>query len=351
MVHDLSPILFTIYGDIAVRWYGLSYIMGFVFGYFYVNWITRRQNQNMTSEMIGDLTTAAAIGVILGGRLGYCVFYAPELFLQFKGSFPFWGVLAVNEGGMSSHGGILGLALATMWFAHSRRLNLAYLFDLIGSVGGMGFFFGRLANFINGELVGRIAPPGTTWAVKFPQDILQWPSGEPHRLATLADTVATLPGKSKDQFLQWLSDPSTSAKQSVQDVLQEIVNAIQHGNLATKEAIAGVLDARYPSQLIAALGEGLIVFLILFAFSYKPRKPGTIGAGFLVLYAAMRIFTEQFRLPDAHIGFQALGLTRGQWLSIVMLVIAVVIFFYYWRRNTIPIPGWGKSQDIRISRR
>ncbi|MEI7973163.1 MAG: prolipoprotein diacylglyceryl transferase family protein, partial [Bdellovibrio sp.] len=239
------------------------------------------------------------------------------------------------------------------WFAYRQRLQRPYLFDLIGGVGGMGIFFGRIANFINGELVGRIAPEGTPWTIKFPQDILQWPSSSPERLASLAESAATLPEMSREKYLQLLSDieQNPSLRGQLYGILEKIVLSIQNGNTATKTAIAGVLDARYPSQLIAAAFEGLFIFLILLAVSYKPRKPGVVGSLFLVLYASFRIFTERFRLPDAHLGFQALGLTRGQWLSIGMLLISVIIFVSYARRGGLSIPGWGRSQNIKLNRR
>ena len=351
-IHDLSPFLLRFTQDFGLRWYGLSYLAGFVFAYFFIYWISQRQQKGFSTDLVGDFVTAGAIGVLIGGRLGYCIFYSPDLFIQFKSSFPFWGVLAVNEGGMASHGGIIGLFLATTWFAFKRNIPKLYLYDLISMVGVVGIFFGRIANFINGELVGRVAPETARFLVKFPQDILTWPSQEPEKLIQLQGILHLLPNSNPQIFSDWIQKLSSSpeARVGVNSTLFQIIDSIQNGNLALKEALGPFLLARYPSQIYAALGEGLFVFLILFAMAYKPQKPGVVGSWFVVIYAIARITTEQFRLPDAHIGFQALGLTRGQWLSIVMLIIGLVLVVYYGRREAIRTPGWGRGQHIRIGR-
>lgn len=351
-IHDLSPFLIRFSGDIGIRWYGLSYLAGFLFAYLFILWISNRQQKGFTSELVGDFVTAGALGVLIGGRLGYCLFYSPDLFLQFKSSFPFWGVLAVNEGGMASHGGIIGLFLATTWFAYRRGLQKLYLYDLISMVGVMGVFFGRIANFINGELIGRVAGPNAWWTVKFPTDILSWPQYAPEKLSQLASTVALVPGKTSELYLSWLAEMPNSAlaRQNVQTVLYEIVDLIQRGNPALRDSIGSALEARYPSQLYAAFGEGLMIFLILFVLAYRPQKPGVIGSTFVLIYAIARIYTEQFRLPDAHIGYQAFGLTRGQWLSIAMLGVGLALIFYYYRREALRTPGWGLGQNIKIGR-
>jgi phosphatidylglycerol:prolipoprotein diacylglycerol transferase len=353
MVHDLSPIIFTVYKDIAVRWYGLSYILGFICAYLIIQWISVRQKQGLTKEMVGDFITYGALGVLIGGRLGYCLFYSPDLFLKFKSAPPFWGVLAVNEGGMASHGGMIGLVVACTLFAMKHNVGRLYLYDLVALVGPVGIFFGRIANFINGELVGRIAPADYQWAVRFPSDIFSWPSGEFSRLAGLSAVVEKIPGMSREQWLEWVDQyrMNASSRESVYQGLQQIVNSIQEGNAAAKEAIGPLLDPRYPSQLFGAAGEGLFLFLVLFIFWRKPRKPGLVGALFVVVYAIVRIVDEHYRMPDAHLGFQLFGLTRGQWLSGGMLLIGLVLMFFWGRRETLPIPGWSRGQNVRIHRR
>lgn len=353
MVHDLSPVIFYVYKDIGVRWYGMSYLMGFIVAYLIARWLVSRQRSGITAEMVSDLATYCAIGTLVGGRLGYCLFYSPDLFLKFKPEIPFWGVLAVNEGGMASHGGMIGIVLACLLFAKKYSVSHLYLFDLVTVSGPIGVFFGRIANFINGELVGRPSDPNFAWAVKFPSDIYLWPSRDPEKLAGLADVVEKVPGGSRQTWLDWVAQAPTSlqAKQHINNMLLQIVDQIQHGNTAAKEAIAPLLIARHPSQLYAAAGEGLFVFLVLFLLWYKPRKAGIIGASFLIVYGIVRIVQEHFRMPDAHLGFQALGLTRGQWLSVVQVFVGIGLAIFWSRSGSQIIPGWGRVASIKINRR
>jgi phosphatidylglycerol---prolipoprotein diacylglyceryl transferase len=352
MVHDLDPVLIHIYGDIGIRWYGLSYIMGFIVAYLIMNWLTKRQKAGMNSELISDFITYIALGTIIGGRLGYVFFYSPDLLVKFKADFPFWGVLAVNEGGMASHGGMIGIVLATWLFSRKHGLNFLYLLDLCAVSGPIGVAFGRIANFINGELVGRPAPPDLKWAVKFPQDIAHWPKESPAKLNELAPVVEKM-GISPTQWLDWVNQMRSdlAARDNVIDGLNKIITEIQHGNTAVKEALAPLLTPRHPSQLYAALFEGLFVFLVLFFIWRKPQKPGFIAATFIVLYAIVRISDEYFRMPDAHIGFQFLGLTRGQILSIVMLLIGLALMFIWTRSGTFTVQGWGRTRGLKVGRR
>jgi phosphatidylglycerol:prolipoprotein diacylglycerol transferase len=353
MIHDFSPILIRIYGDLAVRWYGLSYIIGFLLAYLIIRWLAARQKQGLTSAMVGDFVTYGALGVLIGGRLGYCLFYSPDLFLKFKSSFPFWGVFAVNEGGMASHGGMIGLVIACTLFAMRHGIARLYLYDLVALAGPIGIFFGRIANFINGELLGRPAPADFPLAVRFPSEIEMWPTQNPARLSELGQVVEKVPGMSKDQWLEWVDkfrlDPA--ARDSLYEGIQKIIESIQSGNTAAKEALGPLLEPRHPSQLYGAVGEGLLLFLILFFLWRKPRKPGVIGACFVVFYALARIIDEQFRMPDLHIGYQLFGLTRGQWLSIAMLLIGLLLLMLWGRREALPVPGWGRGQNVKIHRR
>lgn len=351
-VHNLDPFALQISGDFGIRWYGLSYMAGFVFSYYLITWLVNRQRAGVSAVLVGDLVTYAAIGTLLGGRLGYCLFYSPDLFLKFKPEFPFWGVLAVNEGGMASHGGIIGIILACLWFARNNKLNFLYLLDLVATVGPIGVFMGRVANFINGELVGREAPADFKYAVKFPSDIFNWPSQSPQLLNGLSDVVDKI-GLNREQWLSWCSQFSfnTAARQNIYDGLTKIVFEIQNGNEAARAAIEPLLVSRYPSQLIAAVLEGLLTFIILFFLWRKSRKPGFIAGSFVIIYSIVRIINENFRMPDAHVGFQALGLTRGQWLSVGMLSIGVIWLLIWTRSNYQKIPGWGKGQNIKLMRK
>ena len=129
MVHDLSPFIFkfpdtSLWGDhFGIRWYGFSYMLGFICAYKIISWLAERQRAGLNYTMVGDFITYAAIGTLVGGRLGYCLFYDPSLFLSFRPSIPFWGVLAVNEGGMASHGGIIGIIVASILYAKKHGLK------------------------------------------------------------------------------------------------------------------------------------------------------------------------------------------------------------------------------------
>lgn len=357
-VHDLSPFILkfpetALWGDqFGFRWYGFAYMLGFICAYQLIKWLAARQRAGLTADMVGDLITYGAIGVLAGGRLGYCIFYDPNLFFSFKSSFPFWGVLAVNEGGMASHGGVIGVLVACIWFAHRRGLNYAYLLDLAAIAAPVGFFFGRIANFINGELVGRVAPANFKYAVKFPSDILNWPTYSFEKLNGLAPVVDKL-GIGMSQWGEWLGNfrSDAVARDQVYATLYKIIHEIQNGNQMVKELIAPVLEARYPSQLYAALTEGLFSFCVLFFLASKSRKPGFVAASFGLVYALSRIVNEQFREPDIQIGYQLFGLTRGQWLSVGMFVLGLILMFYWSRTQSQTVFGWRRGESVRVGRR
>jgi len=353
MVHTLNPIIVSIYGNIAIRWYGLAYLAGFIVAFFLISWLAKRQGQGLKPEMVSDLVTYGAFGILIGGRLGYALFYSPDLFIKFRSDFPYWGVLAVNEGGMASHGGMIGLTIACLLFARKYKISSLYTFDLVALCGPIGIFFGRIANFINGELVGREAGAGVTWAVKFPSDIEFWPASEPEKLRYLADVIQHVPGYTREKWLEWMDayNSASAVRMHVYQGLRDIVHATQNGNQHVIEAIAPLLISRHPSQLYQAMLEGLLLFLILFLLWARPQKPGMIGASFLIFYAVARIVGEQFRMPDAHIGYQWLNLTRGQWLSIGMLLIGLLLAFIWSSQGVQKIPGWLRARSIKVHRR
>ncbi|KYG64549.1 prolipoprotein diacylglyceryl transferase [Bdellovibrio bacteriovorus] len=352
MVHDFDPFALRISGDFGIRWYGLSYMMGFICAYLLIRWLAQRQRSGLAPNMVGDFITYAAIGTLVGGRLGYVFFYGIDLLWKFKPEFPFWGVLAVNEGGMASHGGIIGIVIACMLYARKYGVNTLYLFDLVAVTGPLGVFFGRIANFINGELVGRECDPSYPFAVKFPQDIYTWPNQNFAKLGDLTPVMEKV-GVAREQWLELVDKYrfDGSAREQVYSLMTKAIDAIQNGNEAAKEAIAPLLTPRYPSQLFAAFGEGLLLFLLLFFLWRRPRKPGFIAACFIIFYAIVRIADEQFRMPDAHIGFQWMGLTRGQLLSIGMLILGFVMMFVWTRASSLQIPGWGRGQSIKLNRK
>src|ERR1700733_4944632 len=191
-VHNLSPFAIQFTETFGIRWYGLAYLSGFISGYYVILMLSRRGGTLFKPEQIADFTTYVAIGVLLGGRLGYCLFYAPDLWTAFDNHFPYWGVLKVNEGGMASHGGILGVMAVCFFDARANKIPILHCMDLVVFGGSVGFFFGRIANFVNGELYGRAAPEGLAWAVKFPQEMMLWVQKDFSKLSGLGPAVDAL---------------------------------------------------------------------------------------------------------------------------------------------------------------
>lgn len=317
--------------------------------------LARRGASQLKIDQIADFITYIAIGVLGGGRIGYVLFYAPDLITSVDSHFPYWGVLKVNEGGMASHGGIIGVMLVCLFYARKHKMSFLHTLDLTVFGGSLGFFFGRIANFINGELYGREAPATLAWAVKFPSEMSLWVQKHFERLTDLRPAVEAL-GELKTPtetipvngslWQTWLDsfNRDFGARQHVYEMIEALQVAVQNGNAKVTEALGPVLTPRHPSQLYQSLLEGLIVFLLLVWLWRKPQKPGVIGGYFGVFYCIARIIGEQFRLPDAQIGFQLLGLTRGQWLSIGFLTFSLAYLIISYRRNVPKIGGWARAQ-------
>ncbi len=160
---EFDPVLVQL-GPFAIRWYALAYITGLVLGWRIMRYLVRLPPVIATLEQTDDFLTWATLGVVLGGRLGYVLFYQPAHYLQHP-----LDALAVWHGGMSFHGGALGVAIAIAIYCHRERIPILGFADRMSIVTPMGLFFGRIANFINGELWGRVAPPGWPGAMIFPQ--------------------------------------------------------------------------------------------------------------------------------------------------------------------------------------
>jgi len=353
-VHNLSPFAIQFTETFGVRWYGLAYLGGFISGYLAILWMTQRGGTRFKVEQVADFITYIAIGVLIGGRLGYAAFYAPELFTAVDTKFPYWGVLKVNEGGMASHGGILGVMVVCYFYGRANKISFWHCLDLTVFGGALGFFFGRLANFVNGELYGREADPALRWAVKFPSEIYLWVQKSFERLPSLGPAVdalgsMTINGEavnlSSPTWQTWLSNygPDPMARQRIYETLEALIAAVQSGNTRVTEALAPALTSRHPSQLYQAVLEGLLVFLLMCWIWRKPQKVGVMSGWFGVLYCLARIIGEQFRMPDAHIGFQWLGLTRGQWLSVNLLAVAILFLIYAYRRSGDKFGGWNPT--------
>lgn len=343
-IHNLDPFAIKFTETFGIRWYGLSYLLGFFFAYVIIRWFVSLKISPLTYQQASDFIFIAALGIIIGGRLGYCLLYQPKLLFELHTSFPFWGLLEVNKGGMASHGGIIGVIVACFYFGRKNKINTWHLTDIATLGGTLGILFGRIANFINGELVGRACVEQHPWCMKFPQDILNWPYQFSDKLASLADVMTNFQ-ISKDQWLNWCSTLSFSpiAFNNIQKYLYQTVDAIQAGNSILTNQLSPLLTARHPSQLYEALLEGLFMFIVLILFWRKPRKPGAVTIMFLSLYSVVRIIGEQFRMPDSHIGYQLFNLTRGQWLSIGMLTLAAILYFVVSHQKVATTySGWNK---------
>lgn len=273
-VHDLSPFLFRFpdnpLGLEGIRYYGLAYLLGFIAAWWLLRVYYNRGRASIDADNRATLMTALIIGVLVGGRLGYMLLYDLESLLHNP-----LVLFRVDQGGMASHGGFIGVVLALVWFSRKHNVALLELGDLLATVAPVGLFFGRIANFINGELWGRITH--VSWAVIFPDSPPVY-------------------------------NPATGAFAP---------------------------QPRHPSQLYEAALEGLLLFLYIQWRFWRTRPPaGQIGGEFLVGYGVVRIIGEIFREPDAPLIF---SLSRGQFYSI-FLVLAGVALIRYIKRGT-PAPG------------
>jgi phosphatidylglycerol:prolipoprotein diacylglycerol transferase len=301
-LHTLSPFIWEITPGFGPRWYGFAYVLAFLVGYYAYLWLARHRYSELPPDKVGDfITWAALFGVLLGGRLGSYILYGgwktfPHDPLMF---FRVW------EGGMASHGGILGLMIFTWWYARRHHLSWTSIGDNLCVVAPIGLFFGRLANFINGELYGRAAPH-ISWAVQFPKELLDDPA--------LADRAgAALGGK--------LTTP-------------EAIVAAAQTDEHVRQVLRAILTPRYPSQLIEAVLEGLVLFCALWALRTLVKVPrGVITGAFFILYALLRIAGEQFREPgsDSPFAFAFGFLTYGQLLSIFLIFIGIGFLLWGYR--------------------
>lgn len=263
-------------GPLAVRWYGLMYLIGFGLAWWLGRQRARRPGAVITPGQMDDLLFYAALGVILGGRLGYTLFYSFDSWLADP-----LQILRVWEGGMSFHGGFLGVLLAMWWYG--RRTGKAFfsLTDFIAPLVPLGLLAGRVGNYINGELWGR--PGDVPWAMQV--SCAQFPGLCWDKLGLPAGTVLTPP--------------------------------------------------LHPTQLYQAMLEGLVLFVLLWLFSAQHRPRMAVSGLFLLGYGGFRFLVELLRMPDAHIGYLAGGwVTMGQLLSAPMVIIGVVLLILAYRNRS-----------------
>ena len=251
----IDPVALSL-GPIQIHWYGLMYLLGFSGAW----WLGRLRAERFgwTAVEVEDLLFYGAIGVIVGGRLGYSLFYdLPALIDNPLNLFKVW------QGGMSFHGGLLGVAVAFGFFARATGKSYFSISDFIVPMVPVGLFFGRIGNFINGELWGKVSD--VPWAMIFPN--------------------------------------------------------------------GGPL-ARHPSQLYEAILEGILLFVILWIYSAKPKPPGAVSGLFLLGYGFFRFMVEFVRVPDQQYGYLLLDwITMGQILSLPMIVLGLFIIVRAFQRD------------------
>jgi phosphatidylglycerol:prolipoprotein diacylglycerol transferase len=364
MIHDFSPFVFKFSDSIGIQWYGLFYLISVFFSYFIVRWFSSRQNAHFTKTLSIDFIFFSGIGLFFGARIGYLL-YEPNLFLLFRNDFPYWGVLAIDEGGLSIHGAIFGLFISTFLFSLKSGISQLYLLDLSAIIGSFAIFWGRFASFFSGEYLGRTVQEANgigsefinglaeNILMKFPQEILQWPLTHFTKLEKLNSLIEKVPGLSSQIWMESLQQyqENEKARGIVQEYLEKILNSVHDGNSTVLSLLTPFLENRHPVQLYSALCEGLIIFVLLFLLWFKPRKPGVITANFIVLYSVMRIFIEQFALPDAQLGYRWMNVTQAQGLSVLMLILGLWFLFFYGRGGALAAPGWGLGQHVKIHRR
>ena len=282
MIHpQFDPVLISI-GPLAIRWYALSYIVGFILFTILGRRRIAQGNSVFTKETLDDFLTWGILGVILGGRIGYVLFYKFSDYL----SNPL-DIFKVWEGGMSFHGGFLGVVVAMWLFGRKHNISILKLMDTVAPLVPLGLASGRIGNFINGELWGRVTELNAFWAMGFPQ-------------ARYEDAEAAA---HNPLWAEWLQ---------------------QYGMLP-----------RHPSQLYQFALEGICLFVIVWIFSKKPRPAGQTAALFLGGYGLFRFIAEFARQPDDYLGLLTLGLSMGQWLSVPMIVLGVIGFVWFGRKNRV----------------
>ncbi|MTI75409.1 MAG: prolipoprotein diacylglyceryl transferase [Stenotrophomonas sp.] len=298
-LHDIDPIAFSL-GPIKVHWYGIMYLLGFAAAW----WLGRIRIRagrlpGVDMNAFSDLLFYAMLGVVLGGRIGYMLFYATADFLHNP-----LLLLRVWEGGMSFHGGLLGVMAAGWWWTRKHALHYFDTIDFVAPLVPLGLGFGRLGNFVGGELWGKFTHAG--WGVVFPH-------------APLKDVPAGLP------------------------TMEQLMSAAQ----IRQDYAAGLLTqyARHPSQLYEALLEGLVMFVVLWAYSMKPRPRYAVSGLFALMYGSFRFLVEFVRMPDNGVYLAFGWFTRGQLLSVPLIVLGLVLLAMSRRAPTLQpaVPAGDKA--------
>ena len=266
-IDQLSPFFGPHWGNFGIRYYGLAYMLGFVTGWWLMVRYARAARSQIPAAKVADLMVAIVLGVLIGGRLGYFLLYQPETLLNSP-----LELFRVWDGGMASHGGFLGVAVALAWFARHEKIRFLHVADVVVSTAPAGLFFGRIANFINGELWGKITD--VPWAMIFPK--------------------------------------------------------------SAPDAPLHLVPPRHPSQLYEAGTEGLLLFAFVQWRFWRTNAvrdtPGRLSGEFLIAYALVRMFCEVFREPDEGISL-LFGLSRGTFYSIFLIIAGFALIVYATRRG------------------
>lgn len=254
----IDPIAVSI-GPLKIHWYGIMYLIGFVSAWYLGRLRAKKPNSGWHPDQVTDLIFYGAIGVILGGRLGYVLFYDLPVYLQHP-----LNIFKIWQGGMSFHGGLIGVTIA-MWL-YGRKINKSFfqISDFVAPLVPIGYGAGRIGNFINGELWGKVTT--VPWGMVFPG--------------------------------------------------------------------AGP-EPRHPSQLYQAFLGGVVLFIILWLYSSKPRPTMAVSGLFLIGFGTYRFTVEFFRQPDAQLGYLAFGwLTMGQVLSFPMILVGAGFMWWAYKKKT-----------------
>lgn len=255
----------------AIHWYGITYLVGFLGGYGVMYLRSRKPGSGWTAEQLQDLLFYGALGVVLGGRTGYMLFYDWPTFSKAPQTFFY-----IWDGGMSFHGGLLGVLVAMWLFGRSTRRHFFDLTDFIAPAVTIGLGAGRIGNFINGELWGKVTD--LPWGMRL----------------NCADP----------RFLSYCNG-----------------------------TVSGYTPPHHPSQLYEFLLEGVVMFALLWWYSAKPRPRMAVSGLFALLYGVFRFLVEFVRLPDAQLGYLAFGwLTMGQILSLPLILTGVILLVLAYRR-------------------
>ena len=289
LIHpQFDPVAFSIGGEGGwpVHWYGLTYLAAFLMFLFVGKYRAKKMPLlGFKPIELDDILFYGVLGVILGGRLGYVLFYKPAEFLTNPGD-----IFKVWQGGMSFHGGFLGVLVAMIWYARKTRRNFWEVTDFIAPLVPLGLAAGRLGNFINGELWGRVSSANYSWLMLFPQE-------------------------NEADVLHVTAHPESAA------LLQQVGDYL--------------MLPRHPSQIYQLLGEGLLLFVILWLYARKIRPMMAVSAVFLIGYGVLRFIAEFAREPDDFLGLFA-GFSMGQLLSLPMIVVGAVLLWWAYKRQNAP---------------